>query len=109
MNCKTHSGHTHTHGKGCGHSAVRHEDHVDYAHDGHLHHAHDGHVDEHILSYSGACGNGHDCKSHDAQHVHGPQCGHAGIPHKNHMDYVVAGHVHCVHGSHCDKQELVAA
>ena len=30
--------HDHTHGPGCGHTAIRHGDHVDYLHDGELHH-----------------------------------------------------------------------
>ena len=38
----------HKHGPNCGHTAVRHGDHVDYLDDGHLHHLHDGHVHEHI-------------------------------------------------------------
>lgn len=29
--------HEHQHGDGCGHTAIQHEDHVDYLHDGHLH------------------------------------------------------------------------
>jgi hypothetical protein len=29
----THADHAHTHGTGCGHTAVPHGDHVDYAHD----------------------------------------------------------------------------
>ena len=40
-----HHDHPHKHGPGCGHTAVRHGDHVDYLHDGHLHHAHGDHVD----------------------------------------------------------------
>ncbi|GAA1262909.1 hypothetical protein GCM10009609_27400 [Pseudonocardia aurantiaca] len=43
----THAEHTHTHGEGCGHVAVPHDDHVDYVHDGHRHAAHDDHYDEH--------------------------------------------------------------
>ena len=39
--------HLHRHGPSCGHSAVRHEDHVDYVHDGHRHAAHGAHYDEH--------------------------------------------------------------
>jgi hypothetical protein len=42
-----HAGHDHAHAPGCGHDAVSHGDHVDYAHDGHRHAAHDGHYDEH--------------------------------------------------------------
>jgi hypothetical protein len=34
---KTHDQHSHTHGPGCGHTAVKHEGHVDYLHEGHLH------------------------------------------------------------------------
>ena len=39
--------HTHEHGDACGHTAVRHGDHVDYVHDGHRHAVHGGHYDEH--------------------------------------------------------------
>jgi hypothetical protein len=37
----------HTHGPGCGHTAVPHGDHVDYCVGDHLHHPHDGHCDNH--------------------------------------------------------------
>jgi hypothetical protein len=43
----THDGHDHTHGEGCGHTAVAHDDHTDFVHGGHRHAAHDGHWDEH--------------------------------------------------------------
>ncbi|HET6562143.1 MAG TPA: metal ABC transporter permease [Marmoricola sp.] len=39
--------HGHQHGPDCGHTAVRHGDHVDYVHDGHRHAPHGGHYDEH--------------------------------------------------------------
>ncbi|MBA3233441.1 MAG: metal ABC transporter permease [Propionibacteriales bacterium] len=39
--------HGHTHGDDCGHTAVRHGDHVDYVHDGHRHASHGDHYDEH--------------------------------------------------------------
>lgn len=39
--------HSHEHGPGCGHEAMRHGDHVDYLHDGHRHAPHDDHYDEH--------------------------------------------------------------
>jgi hypothetical protein len=42
---KTHEQHSHTHGPGCGHTAVKHEAHVDYLHEGHLHSVHQGNVD----------------------------------------------------------------
>jgi hypothetical protein len=34
--------HAHTHGPGCGHTAVIHLDHVDYLHEDHWHREHDG-------------------------------------------------------------------
>ena len=37
----------HKHGAGCGHDAIPHGDHTDYAVDGKLHHAHGDHCDEH--------------------------------------------------------------
>ena len=39
--------HGHQHGDDCGHTAVRHGDHVDYVHDGHRHAPHGSHYDEH--------------------------------------------------------------
>jgi hypothetical protein len=34
--------------------------------------------------------------------VHGPNCGHPAIPHGDHTDYLVNGHLHHPHGNHCD-------
>jgi len=42
-----HPNHDHVHGEGCGHTAIVHDDHVDYLHDGHLHHQHGDHCDDH--------------------------------------------------------------
>ena len=42
-----HSGHTHKHGKACGHKSMSHDDHTDYLHDDHLHAPHGDHVDDH--------------------------------------------------------------
>ncbi len=39
--------HHHEHGADCGHTAVAHDDHVDYLHEGHRHAQHAGHYDEH--------------------------------------------------------------
>jgi hypothetical protein len=101
-----HPEHNHAHGDNCGHTAVRHEDHVDYVHDGHLHHPHEGHVDEHAISESSsnpkACGTGHDCSGHESGHSHGSTCGHEGVPHGDHTDYLVDGHLHHAHDAHCD-------
>jgi DNA-binding transcriptional ArsR family regulator len=36
-------------------------------------------------------------------HVHGSGCGHVGIPHRDHVDYLHDGHRHAVHGDHYDE------
>ncbi|KGJ08839.1 hypothetical protein ATH84_102959 [Paracoccus versutus] len=101
-----HENHDHQHGAGCGHTAVRHGDHVDYLHDGHLHHPHADHVDEHVIEVSAAnpdtCTPDHRCASHEPDHVHGPGCRHEAVPHGGHVDYLVDGHLHHPHGDHCD-------
>jgi hypothetical protein len=99
-----HANHDHAHGPGCGHTAVRHGDHVDYLHDGHLHHPHGDHVDEHVIEVSAR--NPAVCTAHpgghEAGHVHGPGCGHEAVPHGDHVDYLVDGRLHHPHGDHCD-------
>jgi hypothetical protein len=98
--------HPHRHGPGCGHILVKHGDHVDYLHDGRLHHPDGDGVDEHVVEVSdrnpNRCTpeNGH--KGHEARHVHGPSCGHAAVPHGDHIDYLVEGRLHHPHGDHCD-------
>lgn len=109
----THAQHDHVHGPSCGHRAVKHGDHVDYLHDGHLHHSHGDHVDECTLAVDGAnpaaCTSGHTCSAHAADHVHGPDCGHDAVPHGDHVDYLVDGHLHHSHGGHCDHHGALAA
>ena len=104
--CNIHGSHEHVHGPGCGHVAIEHDGHVDYLHDGHLHHPHGDHVDEHVIAVSdtneGGCTPSHSCGGHDSSHVHGPGCGHEAVPHGDHVDYWVDGHLHHVHGDHCD-------
>jgi hypothetical protein len=108
----THPDHAHTHKAGCGHAGVRHEGHVDYLHDGHLHHNHEGHVDEHTFAVNASnpdtCTNGHTCTSHDPSHRHGPRCGHEAVPHGDHVDYLVDGHLHHPHEGHCDHHGSVS-
>ncbi|HEX4132462.1 MAG TPA: hypothetical protein VHZ24_20695 [Pirellulales bacterium] len=104
---EVHKHHDHQHGPGCGHPSIKHDGHVDYLHDGHLHHQQaDGTVVEHAVQVSAAnpttCTPKHDCSGHDAKHVHGPGCGHPAVPHGDHVDYLVEGHLHHPHGSHCD-------
>lgn len=101
-----HGDHDHVHGPGCGHTAVKHGDHTDYLHDGHMHSSHEGHYDDHSVEVSDsnpdACTPDHACGDHDAGHQHGPDCGHEAVPHGDHTDYLVGGHLHHPHGDHCD-------
>lgn len=39
----------------------------------------------------------------DHPHEHGADCGHPGVPHGDHLDYVHDGHRHAVHGEHYDE------
>jgi hypothetical protein len=101
-----HDEHEHRHSAGCAHIKVQHAGHVDYLHDGHLHHVHEGHIDEHALDVSSSnpadCTATHACGGHDAAHQHLSGCGHEAVPHGDHADYLVNGHLHRAHGSHCD-------
>lgn len=102
-----HEHHDHVHGANCGHTAIQHGDHVDYLHDGHLHHqAANGVVEEHALDITSVnpaiCTGGHACGGHAEDHVHGPDCGHPAVPHGDHVDYLVDGHLHHPHNGHCD-------
>jgi hypothetical protein len=109
---KTHDQHAHAHGPRCGHTAIKHEGHVDYLHDGHLHSAHQDHVDEHALPEGGpnpaSCTPTHACGAHDGNHSHGAGCGHEPIPHGNHKDYLVKGHLHHPDQNHCDDHGTVS-
>ncbi|MEB3203765.1 MAG: hypothetical protein VKP57_03615 [Candidatus Sericytochromatia bacterium] len=112
MTHHAHSDHAHVHGEACGHIAIRHEGHVDHLHDGHLHRAHEGHVDECLIGVDArnpaACTPAHACSGHEAVHVHGEACGHEAVPHGDHMDYLVAGHLHHPHEAHCDDHGALA-
>ena len=113
MNCQTHDEHSHKHGSDCGHKAIKHGDHVDYLHDGCLHHVHGDHIDEHKLDKGGAnaasCTPDHSCGSHDTSHKHGAGCGHEAVPHGDHVDYLVNGHLHSPCGTHCDHHGEVSS
>lgn len=102
----THDNHDHEHSPTCGHVAIKHDGHIDYAHDGHLHHQHEGHYDECTIKidsmHPDTCTSGHECNSHPKEHTHGPNCGHVAIPHGDHIDYLVDGHLHHQHDGHCD-------
>jgi hypothetical protein len=106
MACSTHANHSHKHGSNCGHTAVQHNGHIDYIHDKHLHYLHDDHIDEHTLSEDSKnqseCTPEHACTSHDKTHQHGAHCGHEAVPHGDHIDFLVAGHLHHPCNNHCD-------
>ena len=110
-----HETHDHQHASGCGHTAVRHGDHVDYLHEGHLHRHAGGQVGECRIE-AGAqnpadCTPQHACTDHPKDHQHGATCGHEAVPHGDHVDYLVNGHLHHPHGPHCDhhgKLDVVA-
>ena len=108
-----HEQHPHQHGPHCGHTAVKHNGHTDFLHDGHLHSLHQGHVDEHSIEVSASnpagCTPNHTCKGHEKGHKHGPSCGHEAVPHGNHTDYLVAGHLHYPDGDHCDDHGALQA
>lgn len=49
--------------------------------------------------------NNYQSPRHGAQQLrreHGPGCGHEAVPHGDHVDYLVDGHLHHPHGDHCD-------
>jgi hypothetical protein len=89
-NERKHPEHSHRLGSGCGHTAIRHGD----------------HVDEHTVEISATnaltCTPDHACEGHDAAHRHGPGCGHEAVPHGDHIDYLVGDHLHHPHEGHCD-------
>jgi hypothetical protein len=111
MNHSTHEGHGHVHGPACGHTRIEHDGHEDFLHDGHLHHVHGDHVDEHVIPVTGAnpaaCTPNHACASHDVTHKHAPGCGHEAVPHGDHVDYLVDGHLHHPCAGHCDDHGTV--
>ena len=111
MGHEIHKGHAHQHGKKCGHTALMHDGHQCFLHDGHMHYVHGDHVDEHKLEVNSnnpeKCSAGHACDGHEATHRHGPGCGHEAVPHGDHTDYLVAGHLHHVHEAHCDNHGSV--
>jgi zinc transport system permease protein len=46
---------------------------------------------------------GHDTVEEPHRHEHGPRCGHPGVEHGDHVDYIHDGHRHAPHGGHYDE------
>ena len=95
-----HGDHEHKHSMACGHTKIRHHDHIDFIHDGHLHHEHEGHWDECKIDVSDI--NPDQCKPMNCGCTHDDDCGHELVPHGDHVDFLVNGRLHHVHGDHCD-------
>jgi hypothetical protein len=94
------------HSNACGHTKIRHGDHTDYLHHGHLHHEHEGHWDECRIEVTAT--NPAACKPVACGCDHGEDCGHELVPHGDHVDYLVNGRLHHVHGDRCDDHGPVA-
>jgi hypothetical protein len=100
---EVHEGHhPHQHGAGCGHTAIQHEDHIDYLHNNHLHNHHHDHIDDHTIGVTTT--NPVGCKPMFGcgHHHHDEGCGHELVPHFDHFDFLVDGRLHYVHDTHCD-------
>jgi hypothetical protein len=101
-----HEQHSHQDGPNGGYTALTHNRHTDSLHDGHLRSLHERHLDEHSIEVSVSnpetCTPNHTCEGHEQGHKHGPGCGHEAVSHGDHVDYLVAGHLHHPHGNHCD-------
>ena len=83
--------------------AVRHDDHIDVLDHGRLLHKEGGRTEEHVIAVSAKnpdrCDHAHRAAP---GHRHGPDCGHALVPHGDHIDYLVEGRLHHPHGDHTD-------
>ncbi len=103
---REHNEHGHVHGPECGHTTIRQGAETGYLHDGHMHVAHEEHFDCSSVAVTNRnpdrCTPEHKCGEHGSEHRHGPNCGHERVPHGDHADYLVGGHLHHEHGGHCD-------
>jgi hypothetical protein len=97
MDHPTHESHPHQHDPACGHPRVTWLDKEAFLHDGHLHRAHGGHWDETTVEVSAA--NPDEC--HPTPCVDDHQTFPA-VPHGEHVDHIVNGRLHHMHGGHCD-------
>ena len=92
----------HQHGPGCGHTAIKHKDHIDYLVDGSLTHVENGKTVKHVIEVSDA--NPSQCRTVDCE-------GHSGakqVPHGDHLDFLINGKLHHKHKDHCDDHGSIA-
>ena len=103
--------HMHEHGPYCGHMTVSHAGHEDYLQAGRLEHFVGKKVESHSIEVDAknpvGCTPTHACSGHASDHAHGPTCGHQAVPHGDHHDYLVAGHLHHPCNKHCDDHGAV--
>lgn len=100
MNSHDHANHSHKHSIACGHTKIQHGDHIDYVHDGHMHHLDGDTLHECKIDITEA--NPDECKPINCGCDHENNCGHELINHGDHVDFLVNGRLHHVHGGHCD-------
>ena len=104
--------HMHEHGPYCGHRTVYHRGHQDYLHDGAMEHVSGETREQHSLEVDAknpaACTPAHSCGAHAKDHQHGLGCGHEIVPHGDHLDYLVHGHLHHPCAEHCDDHGAVS-
>lgn len=101
--------HPHQHGPGCGHTAIRHGDHVDYLAADRLEHQKGEVIEAHRVEVNernpDRCTPDHRCSEHvghEHDHESAGHRSHPMVPHGDHTDYIHKGQLHHHHGDHCD-------
>ena len=102
-----HANHSHQHGPNCGHTAIKHDGHVDYLHDGHLHHVKARRLGRRACPGSRAPRTpppaSRSTMAASPRRTTSRSCLRPpAVPHGDHVDYLVEGHLHHPHGDHCD-------
>lgn len=104
-----HPAKTHAHNEKCGHTAVKHDTHMDYIDNGEFHAQHANHFDNHGLAVSASepaareVAANHKMTTDEKGHAHNDNCGHKKVQHGDHFDFIHNGHYHAVHADHTDE------
>ena len=91
--------HKHQHSIACGHTKIKHEDHIDYLHNGELHHEKNGSWEKCKIPVTDK--NPAESKQLPCGCKHTEECGHEMVPHGDHKDYLVNGRLHHVKDGKC--------
>jgi len=91
--------HSHQHSIACGHTKIKHKDHIDYLHDGELHRKNKDGWENCSIPITEK--NPVEGKPLPCGCSHTEKCGHEMIPHGDHKDYLVNGRLHHVKGGKC--------